>query len=113
MLIKRQMERTSKGTHPITKTYIWCGMQQQPYKASGLVQLRTSLNNFLIPPRAARRAGICERVPAHTGTVCRSNAVLDLDARKAGTTRLVRRSKDPGRELLLLQNSVRNDCAEH
>jgi len=77
-------------------------MQQQPYKASGLVQLRTSLNNFLIPPRAARRAGICERVPAHTGTVCRSNAVLDLDARKAGTTRLVRRSEGPGARVIVV-----------
>jgi len=32
---------------------------------------------------------------------------------KAGTTRLERRSKDPGGALLLLQNLARGGCAEH
>jgi hypothetical protein len=100
LLITRQMERTSKGTQPITKNP-FDAVAAAPCKASGLVQIRTSLNIFL-SRRAARRR------QRHTARM----QSLSWMREKASTSRLVHRSLDPGHALLLLQNLVFTGCAE-
>ena len=89
-LITRQMERTSKGTHPITKTPHGA-VAAAPFKASGLVQFKDVAEYFLIPPG---------RAPALAAY--RSNAVLDLDARKSRHNQAGTSIYEPGARVIVI-----------